>query len=91
MSYILLFWKGSSPGGVILWRQFRKLCQLLCNIAVEAHREIPPKSPQKGPGVDGGTGPRRFEEYIDKNGAWNSGAKCNRAKQTGFARLCQAL
>jgi homoserine O-acetyltransferase len=27
----------------------------------------------------------------DKSNALDSGAKCNRAMQTGFARLCQAL
>jgi branched-chain amino acid transport system substrate-binding protein len=50
--------------------------------------------PYSGPASAYGAGGKAEAGYfamINERGGLDSGAKCNRAMQTGFARLCQAL
>ena len=54
--------------------------------ATKAIREARGRLPQ--PRGDLGIGP---DDRRCSRGTLDSGAKCNRAMQTGFARLCQAL
>jgi hypothetical protein len=47
--------------------------------------------PTASAGNGGDQGSARFQTHWTSVVGLDSGAKCNRAKQTGFARLCQAL